>query len=469
VPSLLLRVLRGEARLSSAAARWTLVASGAAILIGLFILRGLADWQEHVVEYVSLYFALSVFYLVAVWVTVDGQRVSPLTPKSLWLLVLLGLAFRMVLLPVSPNLSEDPARYRWQGMLQVAGGNPYLDVPEDPKWNALQDETWKQVTRKDLPSVYGPLYELLHNGWQRIAARLWPGDGYAQAWSYKLPYVFFELLAALALLYLLDAYNLPRQRAVVWWWSPLVLTEYWGQGHNDPLAILLVVIAFAAAARKRWPLAFAALTLAIAAKFWPVILLPLFLWDREQQGWKPRWRPALVSVPVALVVSLPYLRGIANVTDLLQGFVGGWRNNDSLYGLIYENLAGYDFDRGTEIVSYLLAAGLIVIWRLRWERSRSSLAAIALLLFLSANCFPWYLGWFLPLLALRPNASLLLWTALVPLAYNVLIAYGTLGEWRELAGFRALEYWPVYVLLICCPAIRTLADRFLPPLQANRQ
>ncbi len=171
MPSLLLRVLRGEARLSPAAARWTLLASGAAILIGLFLLRALAGWQEHVVEYVSCCFALSVFYLVSVWVTCDGKRVSPLTPRDLWLVVLLGLAFRVVLLPVFPNLSEDPLRYRWQGMLQVAGGNPYLDVPEHPQWNALRDETWDQVTRKDLPSVYGPLYELLHNGWQRVAVR----------------------------------------------------------------------------------------------------------------------------------------------------------------------------------------------------------------------------------------------------------------------------------------------------------
>lgn len=459
MPSLLLRVLRGEALLSPAAARWTLLASGAAILIGLFALRALADWQEYVVEYVSLYFALSVFYLVAVWVTCDDKRVSPLTHRTLWLIVLLGLGFRLTLLPVFPKLSEDPLRYRWQGMLQVAGGNPYLDIPEDPKWKALQDETWDQVTRRDLPSVYGPLHELLHNGWQRVAARVWPGDGYRQAWSYKLPYVFCELLTALALLWLLRGYGLPLQRAVVWWWSPLVLTEYWGQGHNDPLAILFVVIAFGAAVRKRWPLAFAALTLATAAKFWPVILFPLLLWDRDQKGWKPRWKPALVAIPVALAVSLPYLRDISNVTDLLEGFVGGWRNNDSLYGLIYENFAHYDFDRGTQIVTYLLAAGLIGIWSLRLERSRAALAAIALLLFLSANCFPWYLGWFIPLLALRPNPALLLWTALVPLAYNVLIPYGILGEWRELAGFRALEYWPVYICLAISVAVRTRGRR----------
>jgi hypothetical protein len=142
---------------------------------------------------------------------------------------------------------------------------------------------------------------------------------------------------------------------------------------------------------------------------------------------------------------------------MLRGFVGGWRNNDSLYGLIYENFANYNFDRGTEIVTYVLAAGLIAIWSLRWERSKAALAALALLLFLSANCFPWYLGWFIPLLTLRPNASLLLWTALVPLAYNVLIPYGALGEWQQLAGFRALEYWPLLGVTTVCGLTRTRA------------
>lgn len=445
--SLALRILRGDASISAAASRWTLIVCGLAILIGLLAMRTLADWQEHVVEFIALNFAVFLFYLVAVWVTSDNKRVPALTGRTLSLLVFFGLAFRLTMLPVFPNLSEDPLRYRWQGMLQVAGGNPYVDVPEDPRWAALQDETWGQVTRKDLSSVYGPLYEILHNGWQRVAALAWPGDGYKQAWSYKLPYVFFELLVAFALLWLLDGYGIPRQRALIWWWSPLVLTEYWGQGHNDPLAILFVVIAFGAANRKRWPLAFAALTLATTAKFWPVILFPFLLFDRGANGWKPRWKPALISIPVGLAVTLPYLRDISNVSDLLKGFVGGWRNNDSLYALIYE-YTNQDFDRGTEIVTWLLALGLVAIFSLRLERTRAAIAAIAVLLFLSANCFPWYLGWFLPLLALRSNSALLLWTGLVPLAYNVLIPYGVLGDWQELEGYRALEYWPVFGMLV---------------------
>ena len=48
-------------------------------------------------------------------------------------------------------------------------------------------------------------------------------------------------------------------------------------------------------------------------------------------------------------------------------------------------------------------------WRLLWLLQRPLIEsvkwAIVVLLFFSANCFPWYLSWFLPFLAVSPNAA----------------------------------------------------------------
>ncbi len=423
-----------------------MLALAAVLEAGFLALLALGDLETRAVEFVALYLALFPFYLVSVWII---TRPGPSTPDSgrtfRWIWIA-AIVFRATLVLSSPQLSEDPIRYRWQGMLNNAGGNPYVSVPEDPRWAGLRDETWPDVTRKDLPSVYGPLYEATYAGWQRIAEFAWPGDGYRQAWSYKLPFAAFELLAAWALVQLLEAYGFARERVLIWLWSPLVLVEFWAQGHNDPLTVFLVVAAFAAAKRERWRWAFAALTSAALAKFWPAMLFPFLLLERADGRWTLRWRPALVALPIAALVCLPYLAGIGAVQEMLEGFVGGWRNNDSLYGWIYE-WADKDFDRGTAIVMRLLLGGLAAIWALQLERSKAALAAITLLLLLSANCFPWYLSWFLPFLALYPAAGLLLWTALVALAYNILIPYGALGEWLPLDGFRALEYAPVYALL----------------------
>jgi hypothetical protein len=151
--------------------------------------------------------------------------------------------------------------------------------------------------------------------------------------------------------------------------------------------------------------------------------------------------------PVAAVVCLPYLQGIANVHVLLQGFLGGWRNNDSLYGLIFA-ASGKNFEQGTIMVTRLLVLSLAALWSLQLPLVKAAKWVVVILLFLSANCFPWYLSWLVPFLAIYPGAPLLLWTALVVLSYHVLIGYEILGVWQDSNTFRALEYLPVYGMLL---------------------
>jgi hypothetical protein len=83
-----------------------------------------------------------------------------------------------------------------------------------------------------------------------------------------------------------------------------------------------------------------------------------------------------------------------------------------------------------------------------------------LLLFLAANCFPWYLSWLLPFLVIFPDAALLLWTALVSLSYHILIRYELLGVWQENDEFRLLEYAPVFAMLSGGALWRLARSRF---------
>ncbi len=345
--------------------------------------------------------------------------------------------------------------------MQAAGGNPYTETPQDPRWDQLRDATWPQVTRKDPPSSYGPLLEGLHRGWYLIVNLLEKNE-LNHAWWFKIPFALYELGVAFTLSKLLAAMGRPGTYLLLYLWSPLVIVEFWAQGHNDTLAVWLLLLALLAATRNRWTWAFAWLTLSTLTKFWPA-LFPFFLLRREDSRWVFRWKPALITIPVAAVVCLPYLRGIANVHELLQGFLGGWRNNDSLYGLIYA-AAGENFEQGTVIVTRVLVLSLAALWSLQLPLVKAAKWAIVVLLFLSANCFPWYLSWLVPFVAIYPGAPLLLWTALVVLSYHILIGYEILGVWQNSDMFRALEYLPVYGMLIG----RSLVTR-LPALWARSE
>jgi hypothetical protein len=397
---------------------WLLAAAGLFLEAGYFALNRLGDLQRSAVEYIAITLAMSLFYIFACW-WVERKACA-----SVWLVVLGGLAFRLTVAWLYPTLTEDPHRYRWEGKLQAAGGNPYTERPESPRWMHLRDGTWLRVNRKDLPTAYGPLLEWCY----RLTYRVAP----AEVRAFKVPFQLGDLAtAALVALW--------RPAAlVVYFWSPLVVVEFWASGHNDSWLVFFLVGAVWAAQARRWGLAYGALWMATLVKFWPVLLFPLF-WRHGRRA-----RLALAWAPVAALVSWPYWAGFGNLRGMLAGFLGGWTNNASLFHLVYA-AAGKDYEKAKPMVAVLVLVGVaLVVWRSR-ELEAGVRRVIVTLLAWSANCFPWYLTWFLPF---RPPAALLLWTALAPLSYHILIGYGVTREWKETPLFLWLEYVPVYAMLL---------------------
>ncbi|HKW98148.1 MAG TPA: glycosyltransferase 87 family protein [Bryobacteraceae bacterium] len=367
-----------------------------------------------------------------------------------------GAVFRVTVWPIGPSLSDDPYRYRWEGKLQAVGGNPYAARPRDPEWVQLRDSTYPKVVGKDFKAVYGPLIEQVEVWTYRVASKLTP-DPERQVFWFKLPYALCDLGAMAALWLLLAAHHLPRERILIYAWSPLSVFEFWATGHNDALVVLAVILALVAAKRERWTWAFVALALAVAAKIWPVMLVPLFIgWRRYRPR---RWYQWWVAVPILIGFMLPYWTDIWENLRFMSGFVGGWRNNDSLFGAILYFTDDLYRAKYTAFAIVALAVAILTLREVRLERA--ALAAIAVMLMVSANCHPWYLTWMLPLLALAPVTALLLWTALVPLAYAAVISWVALGEWQGSTAIRWYEYVPVYAMLIGPPLAAWLRRRFL--------
>jgi len=391
-------------------------------------------------EFVGWYFALFVVYSASVWLVLrpgEGKRFSL---AVIWLVAIVS---RLVLFQADPRLSEDLNRYRWQGMLQAAGGNPYLAKPEDLEWEGLRDSTWEHVNRKDFRSVYGPVLELTYHGWYQVLSAIGVEESRQPSW-FRAPFSLADLGVGWALMGLLGALGLARERVLIYLWNPLVMVEFWVQGHNDSLLLLLLVLALWAAEKGGWKRALAALAAASLTKFWPAIAVPYVLRER---GWRRLpWGGVAAGAATAAVLSLPYWGALGNVAEVLEGFVGGWRNNDSLYGLIWE-WADQDYERGTELAGRLMFFGLVVVWYSRPSRMAGLLASIVVVLLLAANVFPWYLTWFVPLLAIYPRPALLLWTALAVLHYRILPEYVLLGVWEDADWVRALEYGPVLAWL----------------------
>ena len=358
-------------------------------------------------------------------------------------IVAIGLILRLTVWPLAPGLSDDLYRYRWEGKLQAAGGNPYESRPADARWSSLRDSSFPLVVGKDFKAVYGPLIEQIEVWTYRVVS-LVESDPVRQVFWFKLPFALCDLGVIAVLWTLLGAHGLPRERVLVYAWSPLAIIEFWATGHNDSVAMLLLALALLGAKRERWTWAFAALSLAVAAKIWPILLFPAFIgWQRNRpQRWYQWW----VALPIIGVCALPYWTNVSENMQFASGFLGGWRNNDSLYGIIL--WLTKNVYRAKYAAFAIVAITVFILTLRQIPLERACLAAITVLLMVSANCHPWYLTWLLPLLVLFPVPALLLWTALAPLAYSAVISWVTLGDWQGSTPIRWFEYVPVYSMLI---------------------
>jgi hypothetical protein len=397
------------------------------------------SWRQRIPEVLAILLAAQIVYLVTVYLVLRGPKDR--MRNIPYRLLLAGVVFRATVLPVAPALSDDVYRYLWEGRLQQAGGNPYLERPDDPRWQALRDSTYARIPAPNFPGGYGPIWTLSERITSNLAGAV-SGNPDQQAIAIKLLSCAADLATMLVLPGALTVWGLPAAWSIIYAWNPLVIAEFGWSGHNDSWAILALVLALRAAGQKRWGRSFSALSLGVAAKYWPLLLFPSTL-ERSPR----RVLAALLVIPIVAICFLPFVADLTRTAQFMTGFVGGWRNNDAIYGATLW-LAHDDVYLAKYLTFLWIAVLVAFIWWRRMPLYEAWLATLAGTLLLTSNIHPWYLTWFVPLLAFRPVPALLLWQALVPLAYQVRIDYELLGQWNGVVPERWLIHGPVLAWIV---------------------
>ena len=381
-------------------------------------------------------------------------RRKPLISKVF--IVATAAMFRATMAPAAPDLSDDVYRYRWEGLAQTRGLNPYLTSPDEM---GPTDATHARIPAPGVRSGYGPVASLTEWAALAVAERL-TDDPVGQAFLMKTPAMVFETMTLVVL-----SRALPIEGLLIYAWSPLPVIEFWWNGHNDALAIFYMVVALlllarsggnAAAAGSVAMIAHGALGLAIAVKWWPAVLWPLFV-VKTPGGWRKAWiAPAVVAL-TALPYWTPEWRQMLTNARFMSGFVGGWRNNDSVYGLLL-GITGDQYLAKYAAFAILAAAIAWMIAR-RWPLEQSALGSVVAMLLVSANCHPWYLTWLTPLAAFVPWPPVFVWQLLMPLSYVVLIEWRARGEWIGSRPDRWWIYAPVFGAMLVWMALKRRKGR----------
>ena len=400
--------------------------------IWIAVLR-LGDLKAHVVEFIAAALGAGLLYLVSTWVVLR----LPASKKLAGFIVGMGLLFRLTLFPLYPSLSDDLLRYRWEGKAQVAGVNPYTTKPNAPEMRGLRDETWPAVNGKEFTTMYPPLTELMFRATYRISDSVI---------AMKLPALLFDTVSAATLMLLLARLGLPSTRLLIYYWCPVTVVEFAASGHNDSIAVFFLLVTLLAYENDHPPLALASLTASAMAKLFGAFLAPVLI-VREWRCLTSRGgRPLLWPLLVVIAICWPFRSGLPDLVPAIAIASGHWRNNDSLFGIVEWATGSISAASWIDIAVVVGTSFCLALKRV--ELPRAAYLLIGTVLLCAANCFPWYLTWILPLQAIFVNPAWLLLTVTSSLAYQVLIGYQATGVWRDSNFFRALEYVPVYALLL---------------------
>jgi alpha-1,6-mannosyltransferase len=441
-----------------------LILLGLGSLLAYLAALGLRDLRLNTPGFEVAFLAAFALYLAAVAVTLrlEGRERSPM----LWgIVIVFAIAFRLILLPSRPTLSDDMYRYVWDGRVQANGISPYRYPPDAYELTTLRrgDFTvWRYINRRSVVTVYPP-------GAQMAFAAVWRVVGDSVT-GFKAALVLAELLGALALWRLLRLLGLPSERVLIYLWSPLLVFEVAHAGHVDGLMLPLLIAAFwARVARRPWLLGIflgaATLVKLFPALLLPALMSPMFEWKRGPRllSWsrlKAGPLPALAAFGGTLAAAYAvYAVGGASPAGFLPQYFNENFNMGlarplfdvapklGLTGASLANLVTFGglAALGAIFVVRPAASGKVALWRCVW--------LIGWFTLFTQNLFSWYLLWLLPLLVLFVEPGPVLGLKLAPASAWLIftgtsaLSYVFFVQWKVVPWAQSAEYWPLYALL----------------------
>jgi alpha-1,6-mannosyltransferase len=352
----------------------------------------------------------------------------PTFPKHLIVLGIIAAAlWHLPFLLSAPGTDDDIHRYLWDGRVQRLGYNPYTVVPSDPAVRQLHTAETRNLNNPDLPSPYPPGAELFFRTVTAI---------HESVFALKIAFVVCDFAIILVLLDILRRNGEAAHWVLAYAWNPLLAIAVAGSGHIDIVGALLLLISVAALGRRWRAIAAVTFALAIAVKFLPIVLLPLY-WKRV------RIRDAVLAALVFGLLYLPFLDHGHIRTGSLGTYVQSFRFNDPVFALL-ERVASPHM-----LVGFAVLAGVGTAAWLRSKTPACSADAFAWPMTISLLCapvvYPWYLLWLLPFLRSASTLPIIVWTiSIIPTYYVWHLR--TLGRPWVLPGWvMLLEYCSVAI------------------------
>jgi alpha-1,6-mannosyltransferase len=349
------------------------------------------------------------------------------TPEFPGRVVVIGLVLAAVwhaaFLRLPPGTDDDVHRYVWDGRLQRLGYNPYLVIPSNPAVQGLHTRETRSLNNPDLPSPYPAGAQLFF----RLVTAI-----HESVFAFKVAFGVCDLLIVFLLFDILGRSGKGAHLVLAYAWNPLLAIEVAGSGHIDLLGALLLVASAAALARNWRAIAALSFALAVAVKFLPIVLLPLY-WKRVGS------RDAILAAALIALLNVPFLSHSGIPIGSLGTYVTGFRFNGPVFAILYQ-VAPPQLLAALAVVVGLMTATWLRSATPDWSPDAFAWPMTAAL-FCAPVVFPWYLLWLLPFLMSPSTLVIMVWTVSIIATYVQWHLRAIGGSWGSLpAWVMVMEY-----------------------------
>jgi len=358
--------------------------------------------------------------------------------------LVLAALWHLPFLLMAPGSDDDVHRYVWDGHVQRLGYNPYIVVPSDPALGGLHTPDTRTLNNPDVPSPYPAGAQLFFRAVTAI---------HESVFAFKIAFVVCDFAIVLVLLDVLRRSGPGEHWVLAYAWHPLLATNAAGSGHIDILGVLLLLVSVAALGRRWRMMAAIAFGLAVAVKFLPIVLTPLY-WRRL------RVRDGLLAALVFGLVYVPFLEYGRIPIGSLSTYVQRFRFNDPVFAAL-ERVTAPQVVAGLAVLVGFVTA----IW-IRTKSAEGSSDAFAWPMAASLLCapvvYPWYLLWLLPFLRSTSAVPLMIWTLSIIPTYYVWHLRIVGRPWLVPGWIMVLEYGSVAVAAAIIALRRITRSAALP-------
>lgn len=379
---------------------------------------------------IAQYGLITCFMFSAWWSTSKVKQLRDVR----WLLVV-AILVRIVLVPIEPYTSNDMDRYLFDGKIAISGLDPYRTNHNAIELKTLKTQWSPPEEHAKYPTLYPPLalglFALTSISGPKYAPKVW-----------KLVTCVAGILTVLVMAVLLKNMGRLRHLSLVAL-SPLLILETGVGAHVDAFSTLAVALILYFLQKDRWYWVGVFTSIGVLIKMLPLMLaLPLFVGVKSNTA----------RFQFSAALSLGLIAGYGGA--LLLGFVPlgslgtlfeKWRFGSPLFSSLALIL-------GESALVYIIPIGLIggaLVIAVHALRLKSCITidspllpwSMAIVLLFSPVVFPWYLMVLVPCIALSPRPFFLAWVVAMPLTYEVLGRFASIGEWHPQA-------WPLIALSI---------------------